>query len=66
MRKKEGSGSVPLTNGSGSGRPTNVRIRIRIPNNGRNKDFEDQNRMHMITAHFHRYTEVKKTENITL
>ncbi len=28
----EGSGSVPLTNGSGSRRPKNIRIRIRIRN----------------------------------
>jgi hypothetical protein len=35
MRKKEGSGSVPLTNKSVSWRPKNTRslqIRIRIPN----------------------------------
>ena len=31
--KREGSGSIPLTNGSGSGRPKNIRIPwIRIPN----------------------------------
>jgi hypothetical protein len=33
--KLEGSGSVPLTNGSGSGRPKNTKnMRIRIPNTG--------------------------------
>ncbi len=37
----EGSGSIPLTNGSGSGRPKNmwirwIRIRIRIRNSGKN------------------------------
>ncbi len=35
-KKREGSGSIPLTNGSGSGRPKNMRIRFRfriwIPN----------------------------------
>jgi hypothetical protein len=31
--KREGSGSIPLTNGSGSGRPKNMRI-LRIPNTG--------------------------------
>ncbi len=39
--KKEGSGSgsVPLTNGSGSGRPQNMRIRI--PNTSKNSLNED-------------------------
>ncbi len=43
MRKRDGSGSVHLTNGSGSGRPKNVRIlriRIRIPNTGLSQELQ--------------------------
>jgi hypothetical protein len=34
-RKKKGSGSISLTNGSRSGRPKNMQIQIWIPNTAR-------------------------------